>query len=597
MKAKATTLLIVILFTGTVRADRVLDNAETLKILEVLTNQPVKAWISSGTISATHEQYRAPQTTNTGEIDEKIDEAIQEHQDEAKNADLSADIQKMKLDVIPFNVRHELLNEYTMNTTERVKTDGSRFHWQITVNSRTDSVKPGAELEGNFMTEHFDLASNRRREFAWNGQEYTLYSETKNSAFVDAGNDLPRSVNGPLTAGIIPWGFGAYTLKNLTALESSAVERQLNGQTQIHLTLDKPDGTRMLFVLDAGNDYAVVSHSTEGLYRTIERQYEGYRSVAGRLVPTAITIEEYDAVTNRLLAGDSWYINSVSSGALSAGEFAVNYKQGAQIEYSSPITVGTSIYRYSPRLDTELLLAERLSFAASQDERTGNCATATLGYAALRLGRRIDKTQLAQLVDGRTGQTSLLAMKEFAHRQGLYCRAVRTDTQTLKGLTDCQIILHIPHKNHFVLVGDIDNESIWTIDLADRKFCYCTDIGFLGMDWTDGTALLVSDRPIEGDLGDIEGVAIRAITGGDGYDCAELLQEYSVTRCDKTMGQCASWYLFYPWRWGCKEAVSGMCIESSMFFLALCPCIIHPYDPYTCIVNGDWQFGFLGACR
>ena len=44
-------------------ADRPLDRTETLQILEQLTSQPRKTWISAGTIEATREEYRAPRIT------------------------------------------------------------------------------------------------------------------------------------------------------------------------------------------------------------------------------------------------------------------------------------------------------------------------------------------------------------------------------------------------------------------------------------------------------------------------------------------------------------------------------------------------------
>ena len=596
MKTTRISLVIATVISGAVWADRPLEKPEISQILQTLTSRTMKTWISSGTISATHEEYRAPKTTDTGEISDRINQAIAEHQNEAINTDLSADIRKMKLDAIPFNVRYELSNEYTMKANETVKYDGSRFSWEINVDSRTDSVRPGAELAGNDMTNEFDLADNGQRAFVWNGYQYTLYSRSRNSAFVDAGNKLPRAVNGPLTAGLIPWGYGPYTYGNLASLESSAVEKQLNGQTQIHLTLDKPDGSRMLFVLDADKNYAVISHATEGWYRTVSRQYGSYQSVAGGLVPTTITIEEYDAATNRLLARDSWYITSVSSGAPLIGDFTLSYQEGAQVEYDSPVLGETSIYRHSSRLDTELLLAERLSFATSQDGRTKNCATAALGYAALRLGRKIPDSQLAQLVDGRTGQTSLLAMKEFVHRQGLYCRAVRTDTETLKTLTDCQVILHIPHKNHFVLLGDIDSESIWTIDIAGRKFCYRADVSFLGMDWTDGTALLISDAPITGAFDDIDDSGLVNITGRAGYTCTSLLQESAVSFCYWSGYYCPnSSYQYYPERWGCEEAESGMCWDDRKLALAECQCRPNEYET-DCETYGAWSFNFMTAC-
>ncbi|MCP5115143.1 MAG: hypothetical protein GY953_30290, partial [bacterium] len=44
--------------------------------------------------------------------------------------------------------------------------------------------------------------------FVWNGEQYLLYTASADHAFVDVHNRLARAVNGPLTAGIIPWGQG-----------------------------------------------------------------------------------------------------------------------------------------------------------------------------------------------------------------------------------------------------------------------------------------------------------------------------------------------------------------------------------------------------
>ena len=600
MKAMKITILIVVVafLTGAVRADRTLEKTEISQILRTLTSRPMKTWISSGTILATHEQYRAPKTTDSAEINERIDQAIQEHQNEADNSRLSDDILKMQLDAIQFNVSYQWSNEYTMESSETVKYDGSRFYWEIDVSSRSDSVEPGSELAGNFMTNEFDMADNGRRAFAWDGSNYTLYSASKNSAFVDAAGELPHTVNGPLTAGIIPWGYDQYSYSDLVSLETSAVEKQINGQTQIHLTLGRSNGTRTLLVLDADNDYAVISHSTEGLYRNVSKQYDGYQSVAGVLVPTSIEIEQYDAATNRLLSRDSWYITSINSGGLSTGDFTIDYDAGAHIEYSSTHDQ-TATYCYSPRLDTDLLLAERLSYAASQGNHAQNCGTAALKYAASRLGRNIEDGQLAGLVDRQTDRTSLGAMKKFVQRQGLFCRAVRTDIKTLQQLTDCQAILHIPRKNHFVLLADIDSEFIWTIDLAGRRFCSRADVAFFGRDWTDGTALLVSDKPIKGGLNDIDHSAVENITGGapSGYSCTNLLQDEYWGDCERLMGWCYNWYVFKPRRMGCEAAESGMCIEDRKLFRASCPCIEDPLNPTACIVNGDWDFKYASACQ
>jgi hypothetical protein len=197
------------------------------------------------------------------------------------------------------------------------------------------------------------------------------------------------------------------------------------------------------------------------------------------------------------------------------------------------------------------------------------------------------------MIDGADGTTSLYAMKALALRSGLYCRAVRIDVQTLRSLAGCQVILHLPKKNHFVVLGDIDEAYIWSIDLASDKFCDRADVSFFDMDWSDGVALVLSDRPIPGALGDIDESELRTITGGSGYTCTNLLQEMEVNVCT---GSCDDYYEYYPERWGCEAASSGMCMGSSFLRLAECPCTVNSDGMYECLLTGDWAYYYMRAC-
>ena len=118
-------------------------------------------------------------------------------------------------------------------------------------------------------------------------------------------------------------------------------------------------------------------------------------------------------------------------------------------------------------------------------------------------------------------------MKRFVQQMGLYCRAVKIDIQTLKSLNNCEVILHIPGKKHFVVLEAIDDKYVWSIDLASNKFYYRTDINFFGMDWTEGTALLVSNQPIQlqDGISDIDDSQLADIIGAAGYYLQQLLQD------------------------------------------------------------------------
>ncbi|MHC4418437.1 MAG: hypothetical protein ACYSU6_07600, partial [Planctomycetota bacterium] len=197
MKTKHVVLVVIVLLciTCPAIADRPLDRTEILQVFQELTSQPRKAWITSGTIEASREEYKAPKTMDPNELINQIAENIQKYKNNPDKRELTENNRKMKLDAIPFNARYRLFNEHTMNSSVIVKFDGERFYWEINVESRTDSVKPGKDLKGNSMTEQFDLDSNARRIFAWDGENYTIYFLPTNHAIVDSTDQTPHHVN------------------------------------------------------------------------------------------------------------------------------------------------------------------------------------------------------------------------------------------------------------------------------------------------------------------------------------------------------------------------------------------------------------------
>jgi hypothetical protein len=596
----ASVVVFLLCVSGTAFADRQLEKREILQIFQKLTSQPRKTWISAGTIKATHEEYRAPKATDANVIDSQINKEIQRYLSDPNKRELTQELQTMRHDAIPFNTRYRLSNEYTMGSSVVVKFDGNRFYWEINVNTRTDSVKPGKDLAGNFMTEQFNLDWNARRIFSWDGEKYTTYFLPGNHAIVDATGRTPHIVNGPLTAGVIPWGYGYYTYENLSAMDLSAVEKYIDGQTQIHLTLNNPDGSQIVFVMDPQKDYAVISCLVTGHSDVIiSKYYSDYQSIAGNWVPTAILLEQYEAQSNRLLARDLWDITSIDANGPKSQDFEVGYETDALIEHFSSLSGEPQMYRYSKTTDTDLLLVERLAFAASEGTQPQNCATAALKYVTSQLGKDVTDQQLAQLVNESDRTTSLYQMKRFAQGIGLYCRTVKTDVQTLKGLSGCKVVLHIPGKKHFVALGAIDDKYVWTIDLASNKFYYRTDIDFFGMDWTEGTALLVSNHPIkiQGNFSEIEDAQLGDVTGAAGYSCTKLLQTYNVIYCSSPVpGDCEGVYQEYYTRYGCESAPSGSCSMSVMIRYAKSPCIEDPYDPLACTVTGEWTCYYMRAC-
>jgi hypothetical protein len=580
-------------------ADRPLDRTEILQIFRKLTSQPRKTWIPAGTIEATHEEYKAAKTTDPEEMNTQINQAIQKYRDNPNKRELTEDLQKMRLDAIPFNVRYKLSNEYTITSSVTVRFDGDRFYWEINVDSRTDSIKPGKDLEGNFMTEQFNLDWNARRIFAWDAEKYTTYALPGNQAIVDTRASTPHVISGPLTAGFIPWGYGYYSYDNLVGADSSAVEKLVNGQAQIYLQLDHSNGGQMLFVMDPQKDYAVISCWVSSLDNSkVYKQYGDYRLISGNWVPTTIYIEQYDGATNKLLAYDLWRFTKISVDVPMVGSFDVKYETDALVEYFSYLTDKPLMYRYCRMVDTEFILAERLAVAADEGIQPQNCATVALKYVASRLDKKVTEQQLAQLAREPDKTTSLYAMKKLAESLGLYCRAVKTDIQTLKSLSGCEAILHFPGKNHFVVLAGIDSQNVWCIDLVGDEFLYRTDLNFFGMDWTEGVALLFSNQPVQiyGGFTEIDDLELARIIGGDGYICTALRQEYNVIYCSEAFGLCGAYYEEYYERYGCEAASSGSCRSSVMIRYKESPCIEKPDDPWNCTVTGEWTYYYMRAC-
>ena len=595
MKTKCTILLILFMLSpcGVAFADRQLEKTEILQILKKLTDQPRKTWIPAGTIEAAHEEYEASKEIDDSVISSQIKKDIERYQRENNKMEFEQELRKMKLDAIPFNTRYEMSNEYTMDSTVTVKYDGDRFYWEINVESRTDSVRPGKDLEGNYMTDQFDLDWNARRIFAWDGEKYTTYYLPGNNAIVDAAGIKPHSVNGPLTAGIIPWGYGYYTFENLSDADSYGVETYIHRQRQIHLTFINPNGSKMLFVMDPEKDYAVLSCSISGRSSVVvSNHYSDYKSVGGNWVPSFIVLEQYEAESDRLLASDLWRITDVDTNVPESYEFDVDYEDDALIRYLSFVTDESLMYRYSNTIDTEQLLAERLAFAANEGLQPQNCATAALKYALSRLGRDVTDRELANLVSGTDESTTLYQMKQFAQGMGFYCKAIKADINTLRNLGNCEIILHIPGKKHFIAVGDIGSQSIGVVDLADSKFYYRADLDFFSMDWTEGTALIISNSPIVGKFIEIEERDLDDITGASGYDCNVLRQQAGDIMCATAGDICLGYYRVFWTVWGCGPAESGSCSQSKMIRYEKALCINIPY----CDTEDEWIAYYIMAC-
>ena len=557
MKKRNFVLAVVLLFLAQdfASADSQLDNAQILQVFETLTSHPRKTWIPTGTIEATHQEYKSS-------------------------------------------------NGYVIDSNVIVNCDGDRFYWEINVDSRAKQTESQGSTPRKSSRGDFDLNWNRRRAFAWDGERYTMYFRPGNHAIVtESLTDIPVTVNGPLTAGIVPWGYGVYTLESLSAAESSA---EVDEQGQVRLTLNQTNMPEMVFVLDPTKSYAVLSYSLNYAGgSSITKTCGDYKLVSGKWIPTTIVIEKYDnsKQSPELLSYDYWNLTSISTSLLRPDPFSVPYEPDALVEFYSPITDKPLSYRYYEEVDTESLLQNRLAIASANDTQTQNCATLAMRYVSAQLGKNVTDQKLAELVNGPNKSTSLYALRQFAQELGFHCLAAKTDIQTLKNLKGCQAILHLPRASHYVVLEYIDEDYVWIIDLDSNKFFYRTKLDEFALDWSEGTALLISNEPLDleptyTELNDDE---LHKITGsaGGGFSCTDLFQEYNIRFCSEPIfGLCGGRYRIWYNRWACEpDPEGGTCTGTGMVGNVSSPCIEDPHNPGVCTITGEWFSRFIRACN
>ena len=592
MKARTVLTLAILSPFLTIAAfgQRTLQPDEIRQIFQHLTSQPRSTWLPAGTIEATHQEYASPKTLDETEVSNAVDKEIREYKDNPKKRELAEEGQKLKLEALPFNVRYRMSNEFTMTSQVTVRYDGERFYWEIDVSSRQDSVKPDAALAGNFMTEQFDVGFNQTRVFAWDGEKYTTYTASGRHAIVDTAGKLPRAVNGPLTAGLVPWGYGPFTYANLSTGQVAATEVSVDGRLQVQMTLMRADGSSMRFTLDPSKDYAVTACMLPYPDGTIVTyRCSGYQQVRDNWVPSSIGIERYNAAGKKLLRSEQWTLTAISGDAPDPDSFSIDYPSDTLIEYTSTVTSRPLTY-YSYSTDTDRLLADKLTYAASQGRQAQNCATAALKLAASRLGKSASDSSLSRLV-GPNHQTSLYAMKQFAQGMGLYGRAVKTDLAALRGVEGVQAILHIPGKHHYVVLGGIDDRNVRLIDLSSNKFYYPQSVHFFPADWSEGTALLLSDKPISGRFTDLPDTALTAIVGGY-WTCTRLYQQEDIVNCASA---CPSIYQYYHERYTCETAPVGSCQGTVFVRYQECPC---DWDiMFACAPTTLWTYYSMRGCE
>lgn len=513
-------------------------------ILTTLTSSPRDAWIPSGNIAATHYQVKDA----TGQL---------------------------------------------IVSSEKVKYDGVRFRWDIDF---IDHAELGAGHE-----EKINLEWNANRTFVWDGTAYTMHFKSgKNALVSDGSTNIPVGVNGPLRAGVVPWGHGFYGLQNMLLSVSSA---QFDDQGHLLLSLEKGDEYSVLLELDPGKDYAVISWIIESIGKSrIIMKYEDYMKNTDLWIPSVITIERYTgtAESAQLSSYDHWKITSVEPKPCTQDQFKADYDDDTHVQYRTSANRVFS-YRYKVGRNTESMLEQRLNLASQGNNH--NCATAAIKHIASSLGKNLPADDTANLVTGPKKETSLFKLRQFAQQQALHCTAVNANIDSLANLNNCQVILHLSGANHYVVLDHVDDKDVWLIDLDSNKFYYSMKRSQLAVEWGEQTALIISNNPTDLPAGftNIEDSRLHEIKGSSvPYSCTDLIQQGGWQNCDPMhINLCDGNYTVWYELLGCEpDCDGGYCDGEKTVASVYTPCMDDFDNPPQCKVGTNvYVYQYLRACQ
>lgn len=543
-------------------ADRRLEPAETEQLLQTLTLNPRQSWLPYGMITARHLQYQ--------DFENKI-----------------------------------------TDSTETIYFDGQRYCWEVSLNpdqsldmNRSDSLdsqqmQPPSE----------DFLMNRSNLYLWNGQKQVRYYKASAYAVVTLGQeDRSQSQFGPPTAGIIPWGHGDCSLAVLRTNAPAAYELSNAEGTRILLeyteTKYRP-AARISFLLDPAMDYAVLSYSVENDLALLRNTYNDYQRTGSFWIPAKIMIERFDKRSGaaKLLSYDDWQFQNIVFEKPEESRFVAGFETGTVVEMQPSQSMKTFMYQASEHLEIEPLLEDKIAIMSADPQTPGNCATAVISHVARKFSKTISPERMAQLVSSETRKTTLADFKAAIEEAGLECMAVTTDIASLGKFSNCVKIVHLPGSNHYAIVDRVEQDAVWVIDLVNRKFYWKKQMDEFLLEWSDGTALLVANSPINVPLDTqfnyLEAAKMSAIQGGDfgTYSCSDQIQITERVLCDLPIGfLCGgAYYKFYE-RYGCKEDANGStCVGQKLVGYEFTHCINNIND--GCTITGIWESRFIRACQ
>ena len=540
MEKKGSFILFILMLNIAVFASHELDPNEVLSIISTLSNRPSDCWITHGYLKGYHSEYSS--------ADNNI-----------------------------------------IESTEFIQVEGDKFYWEI--NFLADQTIDDLSKEAATNLQH-----NAKRVFTWDGQRYSMYFSSSNKAIVTENtSQVPINVNGILTAGIIPWGYGIYSYENLAKSKLSAIE---NYKGRIILKIKNTYDIEV--ELDPEKNYAVVEHKLmmqQGA--KVITNYSNFLLIDNAFIPQNINQEKF--LKEELISKDQWQITEIDTTNPKPVAFVPPFKNNDFIEFYPSRSNRQFSYNYSNTINTELLLQKKLVMTSSTN-LSDNCATYAIKQV-LSAFKKNNCTQSISKIINSNGQTSLYDMEQYFSDSGLYCSAISTDLDTLETRSNCQIILYLPESSHYVIVEKLNHKYAWLIDFGSDKFYYRILRRDLDGLWTN-IALIVSDElsklPYSAKISDKQAQAILGSDGGGipNYSCDELILEAKTILCPERIGGlCYGRYWEWIDRYGCiEDEKGGICTGTNKVGKIYTSCCNIPSNPEMCTSLGNWIELEIRAC-
>jgi len=552
-------LFVVLTATGSLLADQLMEPSQTEQLVKQLTENPRQFWISQGMIQARHLEY--------------------------------------------YNFENTL-----KESTETMYYDGSRFRLDVYLKDglSTDDLSEKDRVQ-QFQQ---DLKLNRNRIFIWDDEKYIQYYQSAGYAVIvtDPQTMPAENCGGPMTAGIIPWGYGDFTFSIIMSQDPKSYELSDNTLLLEYVNETTTPAMHVSFVLAPSMDNAVLSYSIENEQALLRQTYESYTQVANQWVPSKILVERFDkrSTSPLLVSYEDWLFEMIDVSEFSDSLFTIKLENGTDVELKAAAGIKSFIYNASDRVDITKILEDKIALIGSQDSDSVNCATVAIQHIAKQYSKNILPSQLSALVSAETKKTTLFDMKKILENADLNCMAIATDIETLEKIPDCTVILHLDLSNHYVILDHVDEDGIWVIDLMNRKFYIKREIEDFLQEWNHGIALLVSDNPItpplDAEFRYLQADEMSQIQGGDfgTYSCTDQLQIEEDIFCPEPMGGflCGgAYYAFYE-RYGCIEDENGgICTGKKMLSYQYVHCINDPYVQGGCTTTSTWISRYMRACQ